>query len=49
MRQSCSQSLHSSTVIAVQQQQLPAGNFHAPQAPAQLTPPIGRGFAKIIL
>ena len=29
--------------------QAEVGNFHAPQAPAQLTPPIGRGFAKIIL
>ena len=40
MRRCCSQSLHSFTAIAAQQQQLPAGNFHAPQAPAQLIPPM---------
>jgi len=29
--------------------QAEVGNFHAPQTPAQLTSPIGRSFAKIIL
>jgi len=44
MRQCCSQSLHSCTVIATQQPAVAGrqvANFRAQQAPAQLTPPMG--------
>jgi len=41
--------LHSSTVIPGSCRQAEVGNFHMPQAPAQLNSTYGRSFAKIIL